>query len=298
MSEQQRDLPGFWQSAGSEKNNRFCGPTIGRWIQVKRKSLVILFLVSLCFLLSACGGETAQSCPMNPRGGLSWPIEPVQKLTILEQSRSYYWAPVYLAQTLGYYEDEGLEVTFQPMIESDSEEDALVLSDLITAMETDEQRVILTVTQQGSTRWLQNLPLSDFEIIPESIQNETFHVTASSDLIQSDPELIQKASNAFVRAMEWMEESDPEEIAEALAPLFPGEEDLLMDVATLDKQHRITNTSGRHSGKGYRQAVAAAKETGFDGNIPSEGELYEESFLNHARDLLNASQLCRKHGAA
>ena len=52
---------------------------------MKRTSLIILFLASLCIFLSACGGETAQSCPMNPRGGLSWPIEPVQKLTILER---------------------------------------------------------------------------------------------------------------------------------------------------------------------------------------------------------------------
>ena len=265
---------------------------------MKRPKWIILFLASLCFLLSACGGETAQSCPMNPRGGLSWPIEPVQKLTILERSRSYFWAPVYLAQTLGYYEDEGLDVTFQPMRESAPEEDALVLSDLITAMETDGRRVILTVTRQGSTRWSQNLLLPDSTIVPESIQYEAFSVTASSDFIQSDPELVQKASNAFVRAMEWMEGSDPEEIAEALAPLFPGEEDILLDVAILDKQCGITNTTGRHTGKDYRQAVVSAKEAGFDGNILSEGKLFEESFLNHARDLLNASQLCRKHGAA
>ena len=107
---------------------------------MKRTSLVILLLFSFCVLLSGCAGNTAQSCPMNPRGGLSWPIEPVLTLTILEPSRSYVWAPVYLADTLGYYEDEGLDITFRTMGEADSEEDALLLTDPVTAMEADGQK--------------------------------------------------------------------------------------------------------------------------------------------------------------
>ena len=139
---------------------------------------------------------------MNPRGGLSWPIEPVQNLTILEPSRSYVWAPVYLADTLGYYEDEGLDITFRTMGEADSEEDALLLTDPVTAMEADGQKIILTTTQQGSAQWLRDLLPSGSAMEPEMIRYEGFVVAASSDFIQRDPERIQKTSNAFVRAME------------------------------------------------------------------------------------------------
>ena len=265
---------------------------------MKHKSITILLLISFWFLLSSCAGNTAQSCPMNPRGGLSWPIEPVQNLTILEPSRSYVWAPVYLADTLGYYEDEGLDITFRTMGEADSEEDALLLTDPVTAMEADGQRIILTTTQQRSAQWPHDLLPSGTAMEPEMTRYESFAVAASSGFIQNNPERIQKASNAFVRAMEWMEEAEPEEIAEFLAPMFPGEEDALQTMAKLDKEYGISSTSGRHAGKLYKQAVEAARESGVVGEVPSEGELYDESFLNQARDLLNASQLCRKHGAA
>ena len=265
---------------------------------MKHKSITIPLLFSFCVLLSGCAGTTAQSCPMNPRGGLSWPIEPVLTLTILEPSRSYVWAPVYLADTLGYYEDEGLDVTFRPTGEADSGEDALLLTDLVTAMEADGQKIILTTTQQGSAQWLHDLLPSESAMEPEMTWYESFVVAASSDFIQNDPERIQKASNAFVRAMEWMEGAEPEEIAALLAPMFPGEEDALLTAAKQDKQYGVSNTTGRHTGKLYKQAADAAREAGLAGEVPSEGELYDESFLNQARDLLNASQLCRKHGAA
>ena len=265
---------------------------------MKHKSITILLLIGFCVLLSGCAGNTAQSCPMNPRGGLSWPIEPVQNLTILEPSRSYVWAPVYLADTLGYYEDEGLDVTFRPMGEADPQEDVLILTDVVTAMEADGQRIILTTTQQGSAQRLHDLLPSGSAMEPEMTRYESFVVTASSGFIQNDPERIQKASNAFVRAMEWMEEAEPEEIVEFLAPMFPGEEDALQMMAKLDKEYGISSASGRHAGKLYKQTVEAARETGVVGEVPSDGELYDESFLNQARDLLNAGQLCRKHGAA
>ena len=264
---------------------------------MKRKNLMVLLLIGIC-VLPACGGNAAQSCPMNPRGGLSWPIEPVQSLTILEPSRSYVWAPVYLAEALGYYEDEGLDVTFRPMGEADSEEDALLLTDLVTAMEADGQRIILTTTQQGSAQWPRDLLPSGSAAEPEIARYESFVVAASSDFIQNDPERIQKASNAFVRAMEWMEEAEPKEIVEFLASMFPGEEDTLLTAARQDKQHGLSSTTGRHSGKDYKQAVYAAREAGVAGADLPENALYDESFLNQARDLLNASQLCRKHGAA
>ena len=123
-----------------------------------------------------------------------------------------------------------------------------------------DRRVILTTTQQGSAQWLHDLLLSESAMEPELTRYEGFVVAASSDFIQSDPELIQKASNAFVRAMEWMEESDPEEIAERSPPCSREKRICFWTVAKLDKQYGISNTSGRHTGKLYRQAVDAARK--------------------------------------
>ena len=265
---------------------------------MKGTRLLIPLLAGLCVLLSACEGATGQSCPMNPRGGLSWPIEPVRELTVLEPFRGCVWAPVYLAGTLGYYEDEGLEVTFRPMGETDPGEDVLILTDLVSAMETDGLRIVLTTTRPGSFPLPRELPESEAAAGPERDREAVFVVAAPSGFLQRDPEMVQKASNAFARAMEWMGEAEPEELAQTLAPLFPGEEEALLAAARYDRQHGLFSATGRHTGKGYRQAAEAARAAGAAGEIPGERALYEESFLDRARDLLNASQLCRKHGAA
>ena len=37
----------------------------------------------------------------------------LEKIVFTEPVRGYHWAPVYLAQTLGYFAEEGLEAEFQ-----------------------------------------------------------------------------------------------------------------------------------------------------------------------------------------
>lgn len=37
----------------------------------------------------------------------------LQKIIFTEQIRGYHWAPAYLAQTLGYFAEEGLDAEFQ-----------------------------------------------------------------------------------------------------------------------------------------------------------------------------------------
>lgn len=61
---------------------------------------------------------------------------------------------------------------------------------------------------------------AEIESIIGSSSYELFTVITSDALIQSDPELVQKAVNAMAKAMQWMETASPEDIApEAPPPL-------------------------------------------------------------------------------
>ncbi len=274
---------------------------------MKRSIIIALLFSALLALPTGCGQKTNQAaCPLNPRGGLSVSIEPVKSVTILESSRNYFWAPVYLADTLGYYEAEGLDVTFLPMNETldvagSASDGTLVLSDLETVITTGDQKIVLSTSQRGSLRctedWLRTGAgnLSELTTVnPESTRYEGFVVAVPEDLLETDPDVIQKAVNAIARSMEWMGEKSPEEIADQLAGFFPGEEAALLAAAQYDKTHEISSQTGRHTHKGYAAAVDASASD----ECPEERAIYEESFLNQARDQLNATQLCRKHGAA
>ena len=270
---------------------------------MKRSIVVGLLFSVLLALLVGCGQETSQTaCPLNPRGGLSRSIEPVKTVTILEPSRNYFWAPVYLADALGYFEDEGLEVTFQALDgDNEASDGTLILSDLETILTTRDQKVILSTTQRGSPQctgaWLQVNAghLTDLATMkPETARYEGFVVAVPGDLPETDPDVVQKAANAIARAIEWMEEVQPEEIARELSRFFPGEEDALLAAARYDKTHEITSQTGRHTHRGF----AAAVEGSASGELPVESAIYAEIFLNQARDQLNATRLCRKHGAA
>ena len=56
--------------------------------------------------------------------------------------------------------------------------------------------------------------------------------------------------------------------------------------------------SGRQSKEVFSAVVRRMMAAGELTEKPAAAEVYDASFLNQARELLNASQLCRKHGAA
>ena len=59
----------------------------------------------------SCGGQPEQ--PGQDAADQTEQPAALEKIVITEPVRGYHWAPVYLAQTLGYFAEEGLEADFQ-----------------------------------------------------------------------------------------------------------------------------------------------------------------------------------------
>ncbi|XSG77062.1 ABC transporter substrate-binding protein [Herpetosiphon llansteffanensis] len=78
----------------------------------------LLAIVGLLFL-TACGGQTATNTPVT--AGENNQAKPLTKVTIaMPYVPNIQFAPFYLAKTQGYYEAEGLDVTFDYQYETDS----------------------------------------------------------------------------------------------------------------------------------------------------------------------------------
>ena len=73
---------------------------------MKRWLLLTAALLTLCLAACGQGGEPAV-------GGPEDDVPEPTKIVITEQVRGYHWAPAYLAETLGYFDEAGLDVEFQ-----------------------------------------------------------------------------------------------------------------------------------------------------------------------------------------
>lgn len=82
------------------------------------KKLLSLVLAAglLLALLAGCAKETAQDPAQEPD---QKPAQ-LEKIVITEPIRGYLWAPVQLADTLGYFEEAGLDVEFQTVTGADA----------------------------------------------------------------------------------------------------------------------------------------------------------------------------------
>lgn len=84
-----------------------------------KKVLALLLSSVLAFtLLAGCGQQKkpAESTQTEPTQTESTEL---QKVVFTEPVRGYHWAPAYLAQTLGYFKEEGLDAEFQTIKGSD-----------------------------------------------------------------------------------------------------------------------------------------------------------------------------------
>ena len=127
-----------------------------------KKLLALLLTLTLSLgLLAGCGQTepTAEDTPdtqtetdtQNNTGDL-------RKITITEQVRGYHWAPAYLAQSLGYFAEEGLTAEFQTIRGSDATAPVLsgdaqfTLKGIETALMVNEGgqgcKVVLSTTQK------------------------------------------------------------------------------------------------------------------------------------------------------
>ncbi len=78
----------------------------------------VLAIVGLLFL-TACGGQAATNTPVTV--GANDQTKPLTKITIaMPYVPNIQFAPFYLAKTQGYYQAEGLDVTFDYQYETDS----------------------------------------------------------------------------------------------------------------------------------------------------------------------------------
>lgn len=77
-------------------------------------TLSLVLLLSLSFL-SACGSKERETAGQETES----PKE-LKTIVFTEPVRGYHWAPAYLAQTLGYFEEAGLDAEFQTVSGADA----------------------------------------------------------------------------------------------------------------------------------------------------------------------------------
>ena len=349
-----------------------------------KKYLALLLALVMALGLCACGGGAAEE-PAQEEANQTEQTGDLEKIVITEPVRGYHWAPVYLAQTLGYLAEEGLEAEFQsvsgtpPFAALFSGDAQFTLVGIESAMIVNEKgqgaKVLASTSQKypysliGATKdytTLESLrggivaggvntsggpysfamacmnyagltPETDVSVITmasvgyaaaieagelqaavstnpwaakilldnggqvivdgtddAAIQDiigsasyELFVLMTSDEYLSTNPETVQKVMNAVAKAMQWMENATPEEIAANLLPLFEGAEEELLYDAQYDKERSITSYTGYHTESGYEAAITLTKLAGgITKDLPAD-QTYDESFLANAWETLN-----------
>ena len=344
-----------------------------------KKYLALLLALVMALGLCACGGGAAEE-PAQEEANQTEQTGDLEKIVITEPVRGYHWAPVYLAQTLGYLAEEGLEAEFQSvsgtppfaalfsgdaqftlvgiesaMIVNEKGQGAKVLAStsqkypysLIGATEdyttleslrggivaggvntsggpysfamacmnyaglTPETDVsVITMASVGyaaaieagelqaavsTNPWAANILLDNggqvivdgtddaaIQDIIGSASYELFVLMTSDEYLSTNPETVQKVMNAVAKAMQWMENATPEEIAANLLPLFEGAEEELLYDAQYDKERSITSYTGYHTESGFQAALNLSKLAGDITGDLTEDQIYDETFLDKA----------------
>ena len=346
-----------------------------------KKYLALLLALVMVLGLCACGGTAEEPAPEEETQTETVELE---KIVFTEPVRGYHWAPVYLAQTLGYFAEEGLEAEFQSitgtpphaaLFSGDAQFTLVGIETALMCAEGGQGVKVLASTSQkypysliGATEEYTTLeslaggnvaggvntaggpysfamacvnhagltPEVDVSVItmasvgyaaaidagelqaavstnPWSEKNlldlggqvivdgtddaaieeiigsssyELFVMMASDAYIAENGETVQKVVNAVAKAMQWMENATPEEIAENLLPLFEGAQEELLYDANYDKERSITSYTGYHTESGYQAAINLTKLAGgITKDIPAE-EIYDDSFLDAAWEAL------------
>ena len=344
-----------------------------------KKYLALLLALVMALGLCACGGGAAEELAQEEANQTEQTGD-LEKIVITEPVRGYHWAPVYLAQTLGYLAEEGLEAEFQSvsgtppfaalfsgdaqftlvgiesaMIVNEKGQGAKVLAStsqkypysLIGATEdyttleslrggivaggvntsggpysfamacmnyaglTPETDVsVITMASVGyaaaieagelqaavsTNPWAAKILLDNggqvivdgtddaaIQDIIGSASYELFVLMTSDEYLSTNPETVQKVMNAVAKAMQWMENATPEEIAANLLPLFEGAEEELLYDAQYDKERSITSYTGYHTESGFQAALNLSKLAGDITGDLTEDQIYDETFLDKA----------------
>lgn len=335
-------------------------------------SLCLAAVLSLA-LLSGCGEKQNQEAENQASTEL-------ETIVFTEPARVYHWAPAYLAQTLGYFEEVGLEADFQTITGADAstpvftgdaqfglrgiemalmateagkdckillsttsrfpyqliganqdyatveslrgqvvaggkgaasapqifakailmdeglvpDQDTFVIdmfsSGYVAAMKSGDIQAAVATNPWSSKTLLENggvviVDGADDEAMQKLMGTSTyelFMVFASDEYIQENPETVQKAVTAMTKALKWMNEATPEEIATKLEPLFEGRYEELLYSAQIDKERQLYNPTGYHTESGYTAGVNLTKLSGSVQTDISADQVYNESFLDKA----------------
>lgn len=343
-----------------------------------KKYLALVLALVMALGLCACGAAAEE--PAQEEANQTEQTGDLEKIVITEPVRGYHWAPVYLAQTLGYLAEEGLEAEFQSvsgtppfaalfsgdaqftlvgiesaMIVNEKGQGAKVLAStsekypysLIGATEDyttleslrggivaggvntsggpysfamacmnyaglvpETDVSVITMASVGyaaaieagelqaavsTNPWAAKILLdnggqvivdgTDDAVIQDIIGSasyELFVLMTSDEYLSTNPETVQKVMNAVAKAMQWMENATPEEIAENLLPLFEGAEEELLYDAQYDKERSITSYTGYHTESGFQAALNLSKLAGDITGDLTEDQIYDETFLDKA----------------
>ncbi|MCF0123541.1 MAG: ABC transporter substrate-binding protein [Ruminiclostridium sp.] len=344
-----------------------------------KKLIALMLALVLALGLCACGGNDTQE-ETTPEET----TEELQTIVITEPVRGYHWAPVYLAQTLGYFAEEGLEADFQSvsgtppyaaLFSGDAQFTMVGIESALMVNEGGQGAKVLASTSQkypyslvgatGDYTTLESLkngivaggvntsggpysfamacmnyagltPETDVSVItmastgyaaaiqagelqgmvatnPWGAKNlldnggqvivdgtddaviadiigsasyELFVLMTSDEYISANPETVQKVMNAVAKAMQWMENATPEEIAEMMLPLFEGAEEELLYDAQYDKERGIASYTGYHTESGFQSALTLTKLAGSISGDLTEDQVYDETFLDKAWEAL------------
>ncbi|MDO0821250.1 ABC transporter substrate-binding protein [Desulfosporosinus nitroreducens] len=85
---------------------------------MKRKGFLVSLIVLLGFVMVVLAG-CSNKAGTKTTSGEATKTDVLQKITITEPARGDLWAPIYLAQTLGYFKEAGLDVDFQTVTGGD-----------------------------------------------------------------------------------------------------------------------------------------------------------------------------------
>lgn len=105
---------------------------------------------------------------------------------------------------------------------------------------------------------------------------QTSIITCTKDFADKNPETVQKFTNACVKALKWVSEHTPEEMAELLAPMFEGmsKEELTGKFASLKSSFSETGEivpDGYKTVEGFcLEQGLISKEIGFENIIPTQ----------------------------
>ena len=345
---------------------------------MKKLIALMLALVLALGLCACCGNDTQEETSPEET------TEELQTIVITEPVRGYHWAPVYLAQTLGYFAEEGLEADFQSvsgtppyaaLFSGDAQFTMVGIESALMVNEGGQGAKVLASTSQkypyslvgatGDYTTLESLkngivagcvntsggpysfamacmnyagltPETDVSVItmastgyaaaiqagelqgmvatnPWGAKNlldnggqvivdgtddaviadiigsasyELFVLMTSDEYISANPETVQKVMNAVAKAMQWMENATPEEIAEMMLPLFEGAEEELLYDAQYDKERGIASYTGYHTESSFQSALTLTKLAGSISGDLTEDQVYDETFLDKAWEAL------------